>query len=507
MFKNVLIFLVCTLSTIHAKTVYDITEYGARSGGATLCTEAIQATIDDCHEAGGGKVIIPAGEWLSLPLTLRSHVHIELMPGAVLKASQEIDDYPSVFGRWEGIEKEVYASLFTGHDLTNVSLTGRGTVDGQGEVWWEAHEINKAMRKKAGITEREPLNPPGSPLKWPRPRLVNLYNCTNVLIRDLTFIDSPAWTIHPVYCQDVTVDNIRIIQPYESPNTDGINPESCQNVRISNCFVDCGDDCITIKSGYNEDGRRVNIPCENIVITNCTFAHGRSAVGIGSETSGGVRNVVVSNCVFKNTYRGLRIKSARGRGNVVENIRATNIVMENVGTGISLDMFYGGNDESPRPVTVGTPHFRNIRYSHITGTNIRLAGEVLGLPEAPMENIVFEDVYLEAQEGLNVLFAKDFTLRDVDISVPTGAAFKFRKCEDVELDNVSSPNPAPDDPVILMQAVTGARVHDCAAAQGTSLFLQLEGNENSDIKWSDNDMEKAVVPVLGEGLSGEGVTE
>ena len=157
--------------------------------------------------------------------------------------------------------------------------------------------------------------------------MINLYRCNNVLIRDLTILDSPSWTIHPVYCENVTVDNITIIQPYESPNTDGINPESCKDVRIFNCFVDCGDDCITIKSGYNEDGRRVNKPCENIAITNCTFAHGRSSIGIGSETSGGVRNVVISNCVFKDTYRGLRIKSARGRGNVVENIRASNIVL------------------------------------------------------------------------------------------------------------------------------------------------------------------------------------
>lgn len=191
--RMILTGLFCIVAFGQARQgIYDITEYGAQSGGEVPCTEAIQAAIDACHEAGGGKVTIPAGEWLSLPLTLRSHVHIELAPGAILKASQEIDQYPAVPGRYEGIEREVYASLFTGHDLTNVSITGRGTVDGQGEVWWEAHKINKEMRKQAGIEEREPPNPAGSPLKYPRPRLVNLYNCRNVLIRDLTFIDSPA---------------------------------------------------------------------------------------------------------------------------------------------------------------------------------------------------------------------------------------------------------------------------------------------------------------------------
>jgi len=471
---------------------YNVQDYGAVSNGKTLCTEAIQKAVDTCAKSGGGKVIIPPGKYLTRPIFLKSNVHIDVMAGAILLADTTIKAYPSFQGRWEGIERKVYASLFTGNKLVNVSITGRGTLDGQGETWWRAHFKNREMRQRAGIKSREADNPPGSPLKWSRPRMINLYDCKNVLIRDLTILDSPSWTIHPVYCENVTVENITIIQPYESPNTDGINPESCKNVRIFNCFVDCGDDCITIKSGYNEDGRRVNRPCENIVISNCTFAHGRSAIGIGSETSGGVWNVAISNCVFKNTYRGLRIKSKRGRGNVVKNIRATNIVMENVGTGISLDMFYGRNDdETPQPVDETTPFFKNIRYSHITGTSIKKAGEILGLPEAPMEGVTLEDVYLQAETGIEVKFTKDVVFRNVEINAEKGSALKISNSSEIELDNVTTREPVKGKAVVVLDKVKDVVVRDCSAKEGTTHFLELRGAESQDIVLINNRLEKA----------------
>jgi polygalacturonase len=474
---------------------FSVLDYGANPDGKTLSTTAIQKTIDECAKAGGGKVIIPSGKYLTRPIFLKSNIHVEILPGAVILADTVISEYPSIWGRYGGIEANVYASLFTGKNLENVSITGRGTLDGQGEVWWKAHEINKAMRKKAGLTEREPPNPNGSPLKWARPRMINLYNCKNVLLRDLTIVDSPSWTIHPVYCENVTIENISIIQPYESPNTDGINPESCNNVRIFNCFVDCGDDCITIKSGYNEDGRRVNIPCENIVISNCTFKHGRSAIGIGSETSGGVRNVTISNCVFKDTYRGLRIKTTRGRGNVVENIRASNIIMENVGTGISLDMFYQSGPETPLPVDETTPFFKNIRYSHITGKNIKLAGEFLGLPEAPMEGVTLTDVNLQAETGIVVKFAKDISFHDVEINVKKGPPLSFYKSTQIELDNVTTSTPLKNNPVFQFENVQDVIVRDCTASQGTDVFLQFVGKENKDVMLLNNRLNKAQQPI------------
>ena len=179
--------------------------------------------------------------------------------GAVIYFHNDIANTPAIMGSWEGINRRVYASLFTGHDLENVTITGRGQIDGQGKVWWDAFWKTDKIRMQSGIREREPDNPKGSPLKYPRPRMINLYRCNNVQISDLSITNSPSWTIHPVYCRNVNIRGVSIVQPYESPNTDGINPESCNGVRISNCYVDCGDDCITLKSGYNEHGRKVGI--------------------------------------------------------------------------------------------------------------------------------------------------------------------------------------------------------------------------------------------------------
>ncbi len=465
---------------------FNVLDYGARPDGRTLCTKAIQKAIDACAAAGGGKVIIPAGRYLSRPLFLKNHVHVEVLAGATLLADTTISAYPSCPGRWEGIERRVYASLFTGFHLKDVSITGRGTLDGQGKTWWRAFLATRLLRKKAGIRKREAANPPGSPLKWPRPRVINLYSCQNVLIRDLTIVNSPSWTIHPVYCEDVTVENVRIRNPYDSPNTDGIDPESCRDVHIVNCFLDCGDDCIAIKSGYNEDGRRVNKPCENIVIANCTFRHGHSAVGIGSETSGGVWNVAVNNCVLKGTDRGLRVKTARGRGNVVKNIRASNLVMENVGTAISLNMFYGSRDETPHPVDETTPHARNIRISHITATDIQNAGEIKGLPEAPMSGVALEDMNVQAKTGMTIAFVRGVELRHVQVDVTEGPAFDVKKSTNLTFEGVTSTSPPAETPVIVFEDARNVLVRACRAYPGTDAFFLLKGKGNADFYLLNN---------------------
>src|SRR6266446_4436438 len=298
---------------------YDVRTYGATGNGKTSDTTAIQKAVEACAAGGGGKVIFPAGRFLSGPIFLKSRVQVEVESGAVIEGSTNFDDYPAINGRWEGIERKVYASLFTGKNLEQVSITGRGCLQGRGENWWEAHRKTFELRKQQGLTEREPEHPKDAPLRWPRPRLINLYHCTNVLIRDLTLFNSPSWNVHPVYCENVTLDNLTIMAPADSVNTDAVDPDSCRNVRISNCHFDVGDDCIVIKSGYNADGRRVGIPCENILVSNCTFAHGHGGVVNGSEMSGSVRNVSVVNCTFDGTQRGLRVKTSLGRGGVIEN--------------------------------------------------------------------------------------------------------------------------------------------------------------------------------------------
>ncbi len=486
-----LVFIFCFISAFSEDGTYNVIDYGAVGDGETLNTSFIQEAINTCAENGGGKVIIPPGEYLSGSLFMKSNISVEVFPGAVLIFSDDIENCPIVDGRWEGIERKVYASLFTGHDLENIAITGRGKIDGRGEKWWEAHYVNKDLRKKHGLEGREPDNPEESPLKVPRPRLINLYNCKNVLISDLTLHNSPAWTIHPVYCENVVIEKISIIQPYESPNTDGINPESCKNVRIMNCFVDCGDDCITIKSGYNEDGRRVGKSCENIVISNCTFAHGRSAIGIGSETSGDVRNVTISNCVFKGTLRGIRIKSGRGRGGVVENYRASNIVMEDVNTAVSIDMYYGGGNSDLIPVTVETPIFRNFHLSNITAINVENAAEIRGLPEAPIENFSITNSNFTAEDGFEVSFVKDFVLRDVVVDCENGSPLSIKMGDEVELDNFGTKEVRTDEPVIKLEQNMEVYIHDCKAKEGTLIFL--ESKDTEELKLENNWLKEAKV--------------
>lgn len=479
--KTILPLLIAILLTLNGafaqEGTYNVQDFGAINDGTTLSTKAIQAAIDTCAKNGGGKVFVPPGEYLSGPIFLKSNLIFEVYPGATLIFDDDIENCPIIDGKWEGIERKVYASLFTGHNLDNISIIGRGKIDGQGEKWWEAHEINRKLRRATVGKEREPDNPPGSPLKVPRPRLVNLYNCTNVLISELTFVDAPAWTIHPVYCENVVIEKISIIQPYESPNTDGINPESCKNVRIIGCFVDCGDDCITIKSGYNEDGRRVGKPCENIVISDCTFAHGRSAVGIGSEMSGGVKNVTISNCVFNGTLRGLRIKTNRDRGGTVENYNASNIVMSDVETPISIDMYYGTKEEKKVPVTEKTPHFKDIHFSNIRATNVLNSVEIIGLPESPVENISIINSSFRSTNGFKVDFVKNFSLSNVLVDCENGSPLSINQAEIVDINDFETGVLPQNDPVIQLNTVKDIFIRNCSVGKEIDTFLEAKNSK------------------------------
>lgn len=366
----------------------NVRDCGARGDGVTLDTRAIQDAIN----AGAGTVIVPPGKYLVGAIFLRDDLTLHLEPGATLLGSEDSAGYPVIEARWEGVTRSTYAPLIGGRNLHNITITGRGTIDGQGAVWW------KRQREKT--------------LAHPRPRLISFDECTNVLIQDVALINSPSWTIHPVRCENVTVNKVTIVNPADSPNTDGINPDSCRNVHISNCHVDVGDDCIAIKSGIETEAPEKRAPCENITLTNCTMAHGHGGVVIGSEMSGDVRNVAISNCVFIGTDRGIRLKSRRGRGGIVEDIRVANILMQDVLCPFAMNLYYHigvkGNkeiaDKQPRPVNEGTPRFRRIHFAHITVTDAQFAAAFLyGLPEMPIEDVSFDDVSIsmatDAQAG------------------------------------------------------------------------------------------------------------
>jgi polygalacturonase len=374
------------------RSFFNILDYGANR--ESLDTHAIQATIDTCHQTGGGTVYVPAGQYVTGSISLKSNITLFLDAGAVLLGSKNFGDYPIIEDRWEGKQQKTYASLITGRNLQNIAVVGRGTIDGCGDFWWTPFREKK--------------------LKYARPRLISFTDCRNVLIEGLTLTNSPAWTINPIRCENVTVDKVTIVNPPDSPNTDGINPDSCKYVHISNCHIDVGDDCITIKSGTEHENPANLAPCENITITNCTMAHGHGGVVIGSEMSGGVKNVVIANCIFIGTDRGIRLKARRGRGGVVEDIRVSNIVMEKVLCPFVLNLFYSGDgnwesealfDEERYPVGKNTPCFQRIHFSHITAREVELAaGFIKGLPEMPVKNVTFSDIFIsmaaEAQPGV-----------------------------------------------------------------------------------------------------------
>jgi polygalacturonase len=343
-------------------------------------TAHLQREIDDAAARGGGRVVVPAGVHRTGALRLRSRVQLHLQAGAVLRFVPEPALYPVVEARWEGATGPVHSPCLYADGEEDVAITGLGTIDGGGGPWWD--------RQREGALEH------------PRPTLIGLHGCRRVTLRDVTLRDSPAWTVHPALCEQVTISGLRILNPADSPNTDGIDPESCRDVHISGCHIDVGDDCIAIKAGTQATAARV--PCENITVTGCTMVRGHGGVVIGSEMAGGVRNVVISACVFQGTDRGIRVKTRRGRGGLIENLRVTGIVMDDVTCPITVNPFYHCGpegktelvgDRSARPVGPGTPRIRGLHLAHLTATRVHAsAGHIVGLPEAPLEDLSLEDL-------------------------------------------------------------------------------------------------------------------
>lgn len=470
--------------------IFNVLDYGAIPDGRTLSTKAIQQAVDDCGKAGGGKVIVAPGIFLSGPIFLRSNVEVEILAGATILASPNFDDYPAIQGRWEGNDRTIFASLFTGMDLENISITGRGAIDGQGPIWWKANGETNRMRKQAGITEREPENPPGSPLKWPRPRMINLYRCKNVFIGGITIRQSPSWNVHPVLCENINIDGITILNPNRAPNTDGIDPESCKDVRIANCHISTGDDCIILKSGYRY--REGGVPTENVTITNCVFKDGWAGVGIGSETAGGIRNVVASNCVCINTRMGFYLKTARGRGNVIENVSISNWVMRDLSrTALFISMFYSG-ERRLMPINEFTPTIRNIHLSDIVVDGAERAGLVEGLPERAVEDVSIRNVTItSAKQGIVCSSANGLAVENVSVNAQQSPALTATNVRDLEISRFTSKKPNPQHPVIQLTGVDDAILHSCTAAPGTNTFVEIAGSDNRGIALSANRLAKA----------------
>ena len=416
-----------------ANGIFNVRDYGAVGNGTHLDTAAINRAITACAEVGGGTVLLPPGRYLSGTITLHSHVAFQISGGATLLASENPADYPVQQDVWASGAK-VYAPLIDADHAQNITLTGRGTIDGQGAIWWHRLDLYAPKKGMPGARTAAERAQASMVARYGRPQLVRLVRCQGIVIQDLTFKNSPEWNIHPLFCSDVRVQGVTITAPPQSHNTDGIDPESCRNVLISDCRIDNGDDCITLKSGKDALGRRMGRPDEDITITNCIMQHGHGGVTIGSEMSGGVHNVTVTNCVFDGTVAGIRIKSERGRGGVVSGLTYSNIVMQNVPTPIIITTFYTGKDTPSDvfPVNAGTPRIYDILISNITARGCQNAGSVTGLREMPVSDITLTNVHLQAVTGFTCTNAAGITFDDVVIDSAQDQPLTLHDCTDID---------------------------------------------------------------------------
>jgi polygalacturonase len=387
-----------------------IKQFGAIGDGSTDETKAIQAALDAAGRRGGGTVIVPAGQYLTGAIQIPSRTTLHVDAGATLLGSSDAALYRGgVLGEW------AMRPLIGAEDAEDIALEGRGTIDGCGQPWWDKLWD---WRRAGGKTIDPGKKPQGMP---DRPRIVFFHNCRNVRISGLTLRNSPVWTVHLQRCTEVVMDSLRLFNPDYAINSDGLNSVSCRNVRISGCFVSVGDDGITLKSGMEEENMP---PCENVTITNCVVERGHGGVVVGCEMSGGVRNIAVSNCVSDGTYRGIRVKTRRGRGGVVEHLLASNIVMRNVPFPILFDPHYYDFDADrfdARPHGPGSPLIRHVHLQNIDAYGARKAAQIVGLRESFWEDFTLDGVRVQAKRGIMARCVRGLRLTNMDIRVTEGS--------------------------------------------------------------------------------------
>lgn len=436
-----------------------VKDFGGVGDGVTLNTEAFAKAMKHLSDKGGGHLDVPAGIWLTGPIEILSNCDLHVTPNAVIIFDPDRDLYPIIQTVFEGLDTRRCESPVHAEDARNISITGGGVLDGSGEAWRMVKKSKltdgewRKLVASGGIVSRDGriwypdegfekatmfsnMNVPSVDLteeQWNeiksflRPNMVSLRNCENVLLEDCSFQNSPCWNVHPLMCKNLIVNRVNIRNPYYSQNGDAIDVDSCENVLITNSTFDAGDDGICIKSGKDADGRRRARPCKNLIVDNCTVFHGHGGFTVGSEMSGGVENIKVSNCRFLGTDVGLRFKSKRGRGGVVKNIYINDIYMKDIlADAILFDLFYGGKsaveaaaekDETVNvpavPVDETTPEFRDIYISNVCCNGASRAMLFNGLPEMPVTNINVSDCTITADEGITLRNSQDITFKNV----------------------------------------------------------------------------------------------
>ncbi|MBC7798832.1 MAG: glycoside hydrolase family 28 protein [Pyrinomonadaceae bacterium] len=394
---------------------FQITKYGAKPDGVTDCTNAISKAIEVCSKSGGGRVVVPAGIFLTGAIHLKSNVNLHVSKGATLKFTKDPKAYlPVVFTRWEGMECMNYSPFIYAYEQTNIGITGEGTLDGQSDQSFWLWHGNKKYGWKDGMPNQKAdraklyeMMDKGVAVKnrifgenhYLRPQFVQPYKCKNVLIEGVTVINSPMWEIHPVLCENVTIQNLNINS--HGPNNDGCDPESCKDVLIKNCIFDTGDDCIAIKSGRNADGRRINVPTENVIVQDCTMKDGHGGITIGSEISGGVRNVFGLDCKLDspNLDHALRVKNNASRGGLLENFYFKNITVGQVAHAvITIDFNY---EEGAKGGF--TPVMRNYVVENLTSGKSEYGVDLQGLDKAPIYNVFIKNTTFDKVEKGNII--------------------------------------------------------------------------------------------------------
>lgn len=478
---------------------FNIKKYGAQPDGVTLNTKSINDAITACSNNGGGVVLLEEGIWLTGPIYLKNNVNLHLKGGAMMLFTKDKSQYKLIEGSWEGKPAVVNEAPVAGYNLENIAITGKGIIDGNGDAWRfvKRSKLNESQWKKlvnsGGVVSKDGKNwfPSESyqkgfntkdatviaPGKKPedytelkdfyRPNLIVLSNCKKVLLEGVTFQNSPAWNIHPLMCEDLTVRKILVRNPWYAQNGDGIDIESCKNVLIEGSVFDVGDDGICIKSGRDEAGRKRGKPTEEIIVRNNVVYHAHGGFVIGSEMSGGARNLFVYNNSFIGTDIGLRFKTTRGRGGVVEKIYIANTFMKDIpGDAILFDMYYAAVDPVPLigderiaptvkflPVTEATPQFKDFYIKNVICIGAEKGIFMRGIPEMNIQNINLEDITIQSKIGIELMEATNINMKNVHlISDNTNPLIFIENSKQVNISGLRS-----DNDIVSLASISGER--------------------------------------------------
>ncbi len=445
-----IILCVCCLSCIAISAEFLVDDYGAKPDGRTICTEHIQKTIDACAQAGGGTVVFSPGTYRTGSIFLKDRVDLRVDEGVLIKGVQDESAYPDVYTRVAGIETHWPAALINAHHVSNVKIYGKGTIDGSGSMWWDKY-----------WTMRREYEPKG--LRWvvdydcKRPRLILIYEASNVVIEGLTLREPGFWTLHICYSTNVVADGLTIranLDEKVGPSSDGIDIDSSSNVLIQNCDIDCNDDNFCLKAGRDADGLRVNRPTYNVVIRDCIARRGHGLITFGSETSGGIYNVRAYNLKGYGTSTGIRFKSTQGRGGTVRDVYIHDVEMVNVREAIKLDYdWYPAYNTVPDevrkeieaegkelpmhwkklmtvvPQEQGTPYIYNIRIADIKATESERAISVSGRENQRAGNVVLQNIDISARTAGTIKNAEGWTFKNVNITARDNSTIKLENCE------------------------------------------------------------------------------